>query len=98
MYYLTIMARYRWYSNPSPVRNKPLSVAALAVRERMAPIFVDRPKGLEHYLFIHFHDPVEIWLNGTVSLQPKHTFVIWPPGTKHYFGHARRRWNHTWMY
>lgn len=87
-----------WYSNPFPVRTRPLSVAALSVRERMPPMFVDRPNGMNHHLFIHFHDEVEIWLRGKVFLQPRHTFVIWPPNTKHYFGHARKPWSHTWMF
>jgi len=99
MYYLTIMADARcWYSNPLPVRTRPLSIAALAVRERMRPMFVDRPKGMDHYLFIHFHHEVEIWIRGAVSLQPQHTLVIWPPHTRHYFGHRNKPWTHTCMY
>lgn len=99
MYYLTIMVRALcWYSNPHPVRTRPLSIAGLSVRERMGTQFVDRPKGLEHYLFIHFHDEVDIWLRGEVTRCPRHTFVIWPPHTKHYFGHRTRPWTHTWMF
>ena len=99
MYYSLIMESFQcWYSNPHPDPARPLSVAAMKVRERMDPIVVDRPAGLAHYLFIHFHDPVDCWLDGRVRALPKHTLVIWPPRAKHYFGHATRPWSHSWMY
>lgn len=99
MYYLPIMKRAQcWYSNPEQPRSCPLNVAALAVRERMEPMFVDRPSGLNDYLFIHFHDPVQIWLGGKLTSQPRHTLVIWPPRSKHLFGNSRGPWTHTWMY
>lgn len=98
MYYSLIMDFQCWYSNPNTDPTRPLSVAAMKVRERMDPIFVDRPAGLPHYLFIHFHDSVEIWLDGAVKTLPAQTLVIWPPRSKHYFGHASRAWTHSWMY
>lgn len=70
----------------------------MKIRERMEPVYVDRPKGMGEHLVIHFYDPVEIWLNGSVSVLPRNSLVIWPPKTKHYFGHAVRNWNHSWFY
>lgn len=87
-----------WYHSPAPERSLPLSVAGLGVRERMPPMFVDRPNGMQHYLFIHFQDAVEISIRGQVARQPRHTLVIWPPRTKHLFGDRKRPWMHTWMY
>jgi AraC family transcriptional regulator of arabinose operon len=87
-----------YYSNPVPDRTRPVSIVAMKIRERMEPLYVDRPKGMADHLFIHFYDPVEIWLNGSMTVLPPNSCVIWPPKTKHYFGHAARCWNHTWVH
>jgi AraC-like DNA-binding protein len=105
MYYLLAMNKSHkprsqrcWYSKPHPDRSRAFSIEAMKVRERMDPIFVNRPAGLNSYLFIHFHDAVDIWLDGNVRRCPRHTLVIWPPDTKHYFGNASQHWTHSWMY
>jgi AraC family transcriptional regulator, arabinose operon regulatory protein len=102
MDYLTEMPNEHCrYSNPfmnhkqSPA---PCSIVGLAVCERMPPIFVNRPKGWEHYLFIQFESPVQILLRGRMTHCGPGDLVIWPPNTPHYFGTAKGAWTHTWMY
>ncbi|HYF50953.1 MAG TPA: AraC family transcriptional regulator [Planctomycetota bacterium] len=92
-----------WYSSPlghtgQAERSQPFRIAGLSVRERMPPIYVDRPRGFIHYLFIQFDDAVEIVLNGTKTQCGPRDLIIWPPETRHYFGTMQHRWTHTWMF
>jgi AraC-like DNA-binding protein len=46
---------------------------------------------------MQFHDPVEVYFDGAVQVCPARTTVIWEPRVKHYFGHGKRQWDHSWM-
>ncbi len=74
-----------------------VEVIASGIAEVLPPKRVHRPYGTEDHLFVHFHDPVEILLNGELREHPAHTLVMWPPRTAHHFGSVRARWTHSWM-
>ncbi|MBA3709388.1 MAG: helix-turn-helix transcriptional regulator [Planctomycetes bacterium] len=85
-----------WFPDPQSPGGD-VEVHGQGIAEGMPAKFVHRPQGTDEYLFIHFHDPVEILLHGVMREHPAHTLVLWPPRTTHHFGSARRRWAHTWM-
>ncbi|MBA2479945.1 MAG: helix-turn-helix domain-containing protein [Planctomycetes bacterium] len=58
---------------------------------------LDRPDGTPEWLVMHFHDAVDVLLDGTVRRVPAQSLVIWPPGTRHWFG-CETRWTHSWMF
>jgi len=64
----------------------------------MPPGHVRRPNGMDSYLLMHFHDPVEIESDGRVAKYPANTFVVWKPGDPHYFGSSGRLWRHSWLH
>ncbi len=83
---------------PAEHSSNVLSVLGLGIHERMrAAYHVDRPAGTSTFLFMHFHDAVEVFFDGHVRTVPARTTVIWEPHQKHYFGHSRRAWDHSWM-
>jgi AraC family transcriptional regulator of arabinose operon len=89
-------ARCRYSGEPN--RDASFGIAALAVRERMPPIVVDRPRGWDDYLFILFDDAVPILLNGRMTTCRASSLVIWAPNARHFFGDTKHPWSHTWMY
>ncbi len=64
----------------------------------MPAALVSRPKGTGDYLFMHFHDPVQVHVAGVMQDCPAHTFVVWEPGAPQIFGNERRRWTHSWVH
>jgi AraC family transcriptional regulator of arabinose operon len=85
------------YWSPPSARREVLTVGGLGVASRMQGIFVDRPAGLDEFLFVHFHDDIQLEVHGERMLSPAGTVVIWPPHTPHYFG-SSRTWEHSWVY
>ncbi len=88
----------RWLSRDSAPRPANARVHGLGLCEAMPAGLVLRPTGSEDYLFMHFHDPVQVWIEGELRDVPAHTFFIWTPGTRHHFGHPERPWKHSWVH
>ncbi|MBA3709416.1 MAG: helix-turn-helix transcriptional regulator [Planctomycetes bacterium] len=85
-----------WYSPLLPAG--PVQVHGLGIDEPMPPgRSIDRPAGSDEWLIMHFHDAVEVALDGAVREVPPHTLVVWPPGARQWFG-CNRRWTHSWMF
>ncbi len=87
-----------WLSRDSAARPANARVHGLGFCEIMPAAFVLRPAGSEDYLFMHFHDPVQVCIDGELRDVPAHTFFIWTPGTRHHFGHPGRPWKHSWIH
>ena len=86
-----------YLSAPEKIFSNVLGIKGLGIEELMPPSFVDRPAGTDTFLFMQFHDPVDVFLGTEIQRCPAKTTVIWEPHTRHYFGNAKRRWNHSWM-
>ena len=61
-----------------------LSIARHAFPEK-AGFVIDRKKGHEKYTLIHFYNSVEIDVNGERVMTAPHAFVVYSPGTPHYY-------------
>ncbi len=73
-------------------------VSGLGLNEVMPAAFILRPAGSSDYLFMHFHDAVQVSVDGQLRDVPADTFFIWAPGAVHHFGHAGKSWRHSWIH
>lgn len=72
-------------------------LSGLGGRERMPPGHVGRRNGLPAFLIVLFHGAVEIELQGQRRRLPANSLVAWDRDRPHWFGHAQRSWNHSWV-
>ena len=87
-----------YLDGPAYTFSDSLSVLGLGVHEGMtADYHVDRPDGTKTFLFMQFHDAVEVYVDGQVCPCPAHTTIVWEPRAKHYFGRRKKVWHHSWM-
>ena len=85
------------------VRREPIdpgfSVRGVGVRERMGAGRIERPTGSGDFLFMLFHDPVEIGgASGERRLYPAQTLVLWAPGDPQLYGHPSAGYTHSWIH
>ena len=62
-----------------------------------AGFYLDRPKGLEHYIFIHFKTPVSYVIDGKEHRLSPGACVICPPNTPSVI-HSEGQLIHDWMH
>ena len=87
-----------YLDTPQSALSDSLAVVGLGIHEKMpARYHVDRPVGTSTFLFMQFHDSAEVYFDGKVRVCPARTTILWEPRMKHYFGHGRRQWDHSWM-
>jgi AraC family transcriptional regulator, arabinose operon regulatory protein len=91
----TIVFRPEFPSTHAPLAFR---VNKMGIHEDMPPKIIHRPWGNKDYLFMLFHTPALIKVEGSVQLYPGDTMMIWEPGQYHYYGHAARRWDHSWFH
>jgi AraC family transcriptional regulator of arabinose operon len=83
----------------NPVGNlQGLRIRMIGLYERMSPDIVNRPFGTHDYLMMHFHDAVQIDVDGEFSFYPANAFVVWEPGTVHRYGNKDLAWSHSWIH
>jgi AraC-like DNA-binding protein len=74
-----------------------LQILAYGIRETMPPYIVNRPHGLEAYLFVLFHDDITMRMRNQEIKCSGGNLVIWEPGDQNIFGNINKEWNHTWL-
>jgi AraC family transcriptional regulator, arabinose operon regulatory protein len=84
--------------HPTSSSSQPLRVNKMGIREDMPPKTIHRPNGNNDYLFMLFHTPAAIKVAGSIQHHPGDTMMIWVPGQSHYYGNAKRRWDHSWFH
>lgn len=93
---------YEQVEYTSPERWAPLAsdfrINAFGIHEVMPPLIVDRPDGTDDYLFMTFHDPVSIRIDGHVKKLEPGSLMSWPRGASHNYGRRRNEWDHTWIH
>ena len=77
--------------------NDELRLHGVGHDETMPLGFVSRKQGLSAYLLVLFHDAVVVELGGHYSNVTAGSMVLWDRNQPHYFGHASRPWNHSWV-
>lgn len=73
-------------------------INAFAVHERMPPVIVNRPAGTGDWLFMLFHDPVDIRVSGKIETVLPGTLMMWPCGAAHWYGNQTLSWDHSWIH
>ena len=73
-------------------------MAAVGLHESMEPGLVNRPNGTWDWLFMFFHTPVVIEVEGSQELYPANTLMIWDETQSHFYGNADDRWAHSWIH
>ena len=87
--------RYK-YSGPI-FNSERLSILGIGIREQMLPCRVKCPTGNNDYLFMIFHDPVNIGEFNS-DLEEPGIIVLWNKKTPYYYGNLKVRWSHSWIH
>ena len=88
----------RCFYAPPPIDTPAVSIHGVGLQEWMSPCVVDRPQGTGDYLFMLFHDPVLISVDGRDRDFPSNTLMLWPCGAGHKYGNASQRFCHSWIH
>ena len=78
--------------------SKRFYMAGVGIGERMNPGIIHRPKGTWDWLFMFFHTPVTLIVNGVIKTYPEMTLMIWEEGQAHYYGHTSDPFQHSWIH
>ncbi len=62
-----------------------------------AGFFIDRKEGHRNWSFLHFHQSVEIFLDGKTVVTEPHSVILYRPGTPQYF-FSRENLIHDWFH
>jgi AraC-like DNA-binding protein len=73
-------------------------IRGIGVHERMRPCLVDRRAGTPDYLFMCFHDAVQVWEPAALRDVAPPSLVIWEPRHRHGYGNPGRAWDHSWIH
>jgi AraC-like DNA-binding protein len=77
---------------------KAFRIHRFGLHESMEPYFVDRPEGTGDYLFMLFHDDVQVRGRTGISLRSSNSLVIWTPQDGHFYGTQAAPWSHSWFH
>jgi AraC family transcriptional regulator of arabinose operon len=86
-----------YFAENDPRFDEGVRLLGVGLHERMPPGFVTRRQGLPAFLFVWFHDAVEVELAGRGQVVAAETPVLWDRGRPHHFGHATAQWDHSWI-
>lgn len=83
---------------PQPRGGPRLRIPACGVREWMAPGMVDRPRGTDAWLLVHFRHPVVVATPAGPAPAPAGSLIVWQPHAPHLLGSLEHPWCHSWLY
>jgi len=87
------------YLFPRPLFKTPgLSIRGIGIREMMLPFYIRRPTGTGDYLFMIFHDSVQLELAAGTRVLPAGTMMLWYPKAPQIYGNLTQRWVHSWIH
>lgn len=87
-----------WLSEQIPPPGSAFSIRGYGIEERMIAHLCHRPNGRGDYLFMQFHSPVSIEVQGELRAYPPESLMIWRPGDSHRYGNEHQPWNHSWLH
>ena len=73
-------------------------LAGVGAYEWMPECIVNRPKGTWDWLFMYFHTPITIMVEGKIQQFPADTLIIWDEEASHYYGNPEKEWCHSWIH
>lgn len=85
-----------WYIDPEIFDNS-FNINRMGVAHGADGSLFDRKDGMDEFLFIMFHTPTYIKIDGCVKLCEPNTLVIWSPGASQYYGGSEIQWCHSWL-
>ncbi len=92
-----LIMRKLYFYQESPQQHPELVMGGVGVGELMPPSIIQRPQGMEYYLLVVFHDPLQVKSDGqTHQLKGGETF-LWKPLQPHSFGQRNTNWLHSWL-
>ena len=62
-----------------------------------AGFLIDRPRGLQEYTFLHFHNSMEILIDGRIVTTPPGAIIVYSPDTPQWF-RSPQPLIHDWMH
>lgn len=92
------MLSIRYLHDEPLIRTKDLQVRGVGVHETMPPSLIERWQGTGDRLFMLFYDDFDFGPPETQQRLKGPAIVFWPSGAPHYYGDARRRWQHSWVH
>ncbi len=75
-----------------------VEVVRLGLLYRMPAGMVERRAGTDDWLFMCFHDPVDLGIGQVASVQSGPSLAIWAPGQEQRYGQLRGSWRHSWLH
>lgn len=87
------MLSFRFLQNEPRFDAAGLRIRGIGIAEVMPPSVIDR-QGTGDYLFMLFHDDVEVDRHGVKA----GTLALWPRGASHRYGTYGGRWRHSWVH
>jgi len=99
LHYLTIMKStiYRYAWDAPRDHAAPFRVYSHGINEKMPKGIYKHPATDPDWLFIYFHDPVEIDISKTQKHVKAGSFLIRAPGSSLHYGNADTTWIHSWL-
>lgn len=91
------MLTVRYLAREPLFRSPRLSIRGVGIREVMPPCFVRRPGGTGDFLFMLFHDTVQLGKDESAVAEPG-TLLLWERKAAHFYGNPQRRWSHSWVH
>ncbi len=70
----------------------------VGIYEEVQPEIVNRPDGTRDWLFMFFHSPVTIEVDGWTDQYPADTMMIWDETASHMYGNLEIPWSHSWIH
>jgi len=87
--------RYAW--NAPQDHAAPFRAYSHGINEEMPSGMYKRPTVSPNWLFIYFHDPVEMVIDNARKHLGAGSFMIWSPGARLHYGNPNARWTHSWL-
>lgn len=87
-----------WLNKNPTQRSKATIINGVGMQQQYRGGWIHYEEGRKDFHLVHFHNTVNIWLNGDKIEAPKNTFMIWAPGTAQRFGTQGKRWAYSWLH
>jgi len=99
LHYLTIMEScvYRYAWDVSRDHAVPFRAYSHGINEEMSAGMYEHPSVSSDWLFIYFHDAVEVVIDNTRNDLGAGSLMIWNPGARLHYGNPDARWAHSWF-
>ena len=92
------MFTIRYLSEQPFCKTPGLSIRGIGLREKTPPVIIQRPKGSGDYLFMLFHDPVQIGSDTRKKSFPAGTMILWDIDAPRFYGNLTQEWSHSWIH